>query len=205
MKPPIRLGLTGGIGSGKSTVAQLMAKAGSAVVDADAIARELTAPYGLAMASIVEIFGPDMITSEGALNRDKMRSLIYSEPSARRRLESIIHPLVKLETESRAALAFSAGYNCIVFDIPLLVESGSWRQHLDYVLVVDCTPEVQIQRVMARNQLARTESEKIIASQATRGCRLGAADAVIFNNVLSLDELAAVVNQIIQRFGLSSG
>ena len=205
MRLPVRLGLTGGIGSGKSTVARLLAEAGAAVVDADVIARESTAPQGLAMPFIKEFFGPGFVTSAGALDREKMRQLIYSEPAARKRLESIIHPLVKLETQSQATQAIRAGHRCIVFDIPLLVESGTWRQHLDHVLVVDCMSEVQISRVLARNQLARAEVEKIIAAQATREHRLSAADIVIDNDRLSMEELASEVNQMIHRFGLSSG
>ena len=205
MSLPVRLGLTGGIGSGKSTVARLLAKAGAAVVDADAIARESTMPQGLAMPSIEEFFGSDFVTVAGALDREKMRKLIFNEPAARQRLESIIHPLVKLETQNQAARAIRTGHRCIVFDIPLLVESGNWRQHLSCVLVVDCTSEVQINRVLARNQLARTEVEKIIASQATREHRLSAADIVLDNDRLSMEELAHEVNQIIDRFGLSSG
>lgn len=202
--PAVRLGLTGGIGSGKSTVARLLAERGAAVVDADAIARELTAASGLAMPQIVVTFGPDFMTTAGALDRDKMRSLAYADPTARQRLESIIHPLVALETQSQASFAASKGRTCVVFDIPLLVESPIWRQKVDYVLVVDCTPEVQIQRVMARSHLKRHDIEIIIAAQAGRVRRLAAADAVIFNVDLSLGKLADEVRQISHRFGLSS-
>ena len=201
----MRLGLTGGIGSGKSTVARLLAERGAVVVDADAIARALTAPQGLAMPLIAATFGPDFMDATGALEREKMRRLAYTDASARKRLESIIHPLVALKTQEEAAAAASQGCPCIVFDIPLLVESSSWRQQLDQVLVVDCTPEVQISRVMARSHLRRPEIETIIASQARREYRLSAADSVLFNVGLSLDELAAEVRQISPRFGLSSG
>lgn len=204
MLPLVRLGLTGGIGSGKSTVAQLLADRGAAVVDADAIARELTAPGGLAMPSITVIFGQDFMTPAGALEREKMRTLIHTDPTARKRLESIIHPLVGLETQRQAASAAGEGRACVVFDIPLLVESLTWRQKVDHVLVVDCTPEVQISRVMARSHLTRDAIEKIMASQAGRERRLGAADTVIFNVALSLAELADEVRQISHRFGLSS-
>ena len=204
MSFPVRLGLTGGIGSGKSTVARFLADAGAAVVDADVIARKLTMPQGLAMPSIKELFGSEFVTSAGALDREKMRKLIFSEPAARQRLESIIHPLVRLETQNQAAQAIRIGHRCIVFDIPLLVESGDWRQHLSLVLVVDCTSEVQINRVLARSHLARAEVEKIIASQATCEHRLSAADIVIDNDKLSIKELAHEVNQMIYRFGLSS-
>jgi dephospho-CoA kinase len=201
----VRLGLTGGIGSGKSTVASFLAGRGAAVVDADAIARELTAPGGLAMPSIVAAFGPDFMTPAGALDRERMRDLAYTDSAARQRLESIVHPLVALETQSRDAAATREGRTCIVFDIPLLVESSAWRGKVDHVLVVDCTPEVQISRVMARSHLTRPDVEKIMASQAKREHRLGAADTVIFNARLSLEELADEVRQISHRFGLSSG
>jgi len=204
VRPVVRLGLTGGIGSGKSTVASLLAERGATVVDADAIARELTAPGGLAMPTIAVTFGPDFITPNGALDRGKMRTLAYADPTARKRLESIIHPLVGLETQSQASIAASDGRACIVFDIPLLVESASWRQKLDHVLVVDCTPEVQISRVMARSHLTRNDIEKIMSSQVGRERRLAAADTVIFNVDLSLAELTDEIRQISHRFGLSS-
>lgn len=199
----IRLGLTGGIGSGKSTVARLLADRGAAVVDADAIARELTEPDGLAMPSIAAKFGRGFITPNGALDREKMRALAFTDATARKRLESIIHPLVGMETQRQALTAANEGHACVVFDIPLLVESSIWRQKLDHVLVVDCNPEVQISRVMARNHLTREAIEKIISSQAGRKQRLGAADTVICNIDLSLAELADEVRQISHRFGLS--
>lgn len=203
MRGLVRLGLTGGIGSGKSTVASLLAELGAAVVDADAIARHLTAPNGPAIPLIAATFGPDFITSTGAMDRDKMRALAYADISARQRLEAIIHPLVRHETQRQALLAASQGQPCIVFDVPLLVESTTWREQLDWVLVVDCTPATQISRVMARSALTRDEVEKIIASQASRRHRLGAADAVIFNDRLSLVALAAEVDQVARHFGLS--
>jgi len=202
---PVRLGLTGGIGSGKSTVASLLALQGAGVVDADAISRQLTAAGGLAMPSIAAVFGSNFITAEGALDRHRMRELIHSDAHARQRLEAIVHPLVGQETRRQAALHADQGKPCIVFDVPLLVESSIWRQDLDHVLVVDCTPEVQISRVMARSQLPRQDIEKIIASQASRERRLSAADSVLFNVNLTLDELAAELHQISARFGLSSG
>jgi dephospho-CoA kinase len=203
MRPVLRLGLTGGIGSGKSTVAKLLAARGAAVVDADAIARALTEPGGQAMPAIARMFGPTFITPQGALDREQMRSLVYVDPLARQRLESIIHPLVALETERQAGVASGAGHPCIVFDIPLLVESPRWRQKVDHVLVVDCTPDLQISRVMARSQLTQDAVEKIMASQAPRPQRLEAADTVIFNVNLSLAQLADEVDQMSRRFGLS--
>jgi len=203
--PLVRLGLTGGIGSGKSTVAGFLAQAGAVVVDADAISHQLTAPGGLALPLIAASFGQAFITPAGALDRDMMRNLIHTDATARKRLEAIIHPLVARETQDRAGAAMREGRRCVVFDVPLLVESPVWRQRVDHVLVVDCTAEVQIGRVMARSHLARHEVENIMSSQAGRERRLAAADSVIFNAELSLEELAAEVRQISHRFGLSSG
>ncbi len=202
---PVRLGLTGGIGSGKSTVANLLVGLGAGLVDADAISRQLSAAGGLAMSAIAATFGSDFVDASGALERDRMRQLVHTDSSARLRLEAIIHPLVGQETRRQAALLAELACPCIVFDVPLLVESPHWRRDLDLVLVIDCTAEVQIGRVMARNQLSRSEVEKIIASQASRSLRLTAADSVIFNVGLSLDELAVELQQISARFGLSSG
>ena len=201
----IRLGLTGGIGSGKSTVAALLAECGAAVVDADAISRQLTAPGGLAITAIAQQFGPAFITSAGALDRDRMRALAYADSGARKQLESIIHPLVGLQVQTQTAEAQGDGRRCAVFDIPLLVESAHWRQKVDRVLVVDCNTEVQCQRVMTRRQLTRAVVEAIVASQATRPRRLAAADVVIFNDQLSLAQLALEVRQLAVVFGLSSG
>ena len=202
---PVRVGLTGGIGSGKSTVGRLLVGLGAGLVDADAISRQLTAAGGLAMPAIAATFGSDFVDTSGALERDRMRQLVHSEPSARQRLEAIIHPLVGQETRRQATLFAEQACPCIVFDIPLLVESAHWQRDLDLVLVIDCTVEVQISRVMARNQFSRADVEKIIASQASRRLRLTAADCVIFNVGLSLDQLAAELQQISARFGLSSG
>lgn len=204
MAPAIRLGLTGGIGSGKSTVARILMQGGAAVVDADAISRELTSPGGLAIPLIANAFGQHVLTSAGALDRVKMRTIAFSEPLARKCLEAIIHPLVGHETERQSQVAEEAGALCIVFDIPLLVESPVWRKNVHQVLVIDCTTDVQVQRVMARNQLSKPEVEKIILTQTDRARRVRAADTVIFNVDLSLTELADEVHQIWHRFGLSS-
>lgn len=204
MLAAVRIGLTGGIGSGKSTVATLLAQRGAAVVDADAIAHALSAAGGAAMPLIGHTFGPAFITPAGALDRDKMRHLIHGDPQARQQLESIIHPLVALETQVQAEHAAAQGRTCIVFDIPLLVESARWRQRVDHVLVVDCPAAIQICRVMARSQLTHHQVEKIMASQASRARRLAAADTVIFNGEHSLTQLEHEVDQIAQRFGLSS-
>ena len=203
MQHAFRLGLTGGIGSGKSTVAQLLVNLGASLIDADAIAHSVTAPQGVAIAALEATFGAEYLTTAGALDRQKMRALAYADPAARQRLESILHPLIGQEIQNKATLAAQAGAPCIVFDIPLLVESATWRARLDHVLVVDCTPEVQVSRVMARSQLNASEVEKIIASQATRSRRLAAADSAIFNVGLTLEQLAEEVQEIAPLFGLS--
>lgn len=194
---PLRIGLTGGIGSGKSTVSQMLQARGAAVIDADAIARSLTMPHGLAMPAIAHTFGADFITAEGSLDRERMRAHVFSYPEAKQALESIIHPLVALETQRQAQLATDAGHLTLVFDVPLLVEAGArWRPLVDRVLVVDCLPETQIQRVMSRNGLSREAIESIIAAQATRQQKLAAADWVINNDRISLDELQAQVSRL---------
>lgn len=202
MRSVTRLGLTGGIGSGKSTVAQLLGQLGAAVIDADAISRATTAPGGSAIEAIQLRFGADFITPQGALDRGKMRELVYADAAARQALEAIVHPLVQRETDRQAAAAVRSSKSCLVFDVPLLAESRHWRARVDLVLVVDCTPEIQISRVMARNGLTRAEVENIMASQARREQRLKAADVVIFNDGLSLADLAMEIRQISRRFGL---
>lgn len=204
VKLAVRLGLTGGIGSGKSTVAQMLVARGAALVDADAIARRVTLAGGSAISALVTAFGPDYLTADGAMDREKMRLRVYEDAAARQRLESIIHPLVGQETERQAMLALAQGAACIVFDVPLLVESNTWRQKVDRVLVVDCTAKVQISRVIERNQLTRAAVEKILASQARRERRLQAADLIIFNANLSLEQLADEVDQLTGFLGLSS-
>lgn len=200
---PFRLGLTGGIGSGKSTVAAMLAELGAVVLDTDAISRSLTAPHGLAIEPIRAAFGAEFITPAGALDRERMRALVFADPAARQRLEAIIHPLVGQETSRQASAAQASGAPCLVFDVPLLVESGHWRQKVDHVLVVDCLPETQITRVMARSALSRDAVLAIMAAQASRDVRLQAADVVIFNDIKRLDDLRREVYALAPTFGLS--
>ncbi|ABE42800.1 dephospho-CoA kinase [Polaromonas sp. JS666] len=201
-----RIGLTGGIGSGKSTVARLLVGRGATLVDADAIARQVTAPGGAAINEIARQFGSAALTASGAMDRDRMRLLAFNDPAVRRQLEAIIHPLVSQESSRQYSQAAQAGSSCIVFDIPLLVESGRWRQQLDRVLVVDCSEATQIARVMARelgrSGWTREVVEKIIDGQASRAQRLGAADICIYNDGLSLEALGLQVAQLASRFGL---
>lgn len=202
MAAALRLGLTGGIGSGKSTVARLLEALGATRIDADALARATTAAGGAAIPAIRDAFGPALLNAEGALDRDKMRQLAFADTSARARLEAIVHPLVGLSIERAAEQAQAAGARCMVFDIPLLVESAHWRKRLDRVLVVDCNGDTQIQRVMQRNGLAHAEVQAIMAAQASRTQRLQAADAVLFNDGISMDALALQVQQMGRQFGL---
>ncbi len=197
-----RIGLTGGIGSGKSTVARVLADCGAAVIDADAISRLLTAPGGLAVSAIAQRFGDHFITAEGAMNRDLMRQLAFDDPVSRQRLESIIHPLVRDEVTAQMECAIVAGRKCLVFDVPLLVESGRWRQQVDRVLVIDCSEATQIERVTTRNNFSREAVQKIIAGQATRDQRLAAADICIYNDGLTLESLDALIRQLARSFGL---
>ena len=193
---PLRLGLTGGIGSGKSTVAQMLAKRGAAVIDSDAIARSVTATNGSAMPAIREAFGPEFVTPEGALDRERMRARVFSDPGAKLRLEAIVHPLVGLATQAQAQAAFQAGHTLLVFDVPLLVESSRWRKLVDMVMVVDCLESTQIARVMARSGLSQDAVQNIIHAQATRAQRLAAADITVFNEGLDLEQLKRAVDAL---------
>lgn len=198
----LRIGLTGGIGSGKSTVLQMLAQRGAHVIDADAISRATTAAGGSAIPAIAQRFGPDFVTADGALDRERMRAAAYADPQARRDLEAIVHPLVGAESARQVQAALLAGARCIVFDIPLLVESGRWRQQVDRVLVVDCPAATQVERVVARSALQPAQVEAIIAAQAPRALRLAAADIVIYNEGISLEQLRAQVEQVARGFGL---
>lgn len=198
-----RIGLTGGIGSGKSTVAGMLAELGAAVIDADAISRGLTAAGGRALPAIAEQFGAALINADGAMDRQAMRERVFRDAAARQRLEAIIHPLVAQATQEQAQAAIARGQPCLVFDVPLLVESGErWRRQLDRVWVVDCEVDTQIRRVMARSGLTREEVERIIAQQASRAQRLACADTVICNENLSLAQLRQEVVLAAARFGL---
>ncbi|MGB4116986.1 MAG: dephospho-CoA kinase [Polaromonas sp.] len=198
----LRLGLTGGIGSGKSTVAKMLLAQGATLIDADAISRATTAPGGSAIAQIAAQFGLDVITPDGAMNRDVMRQRVFADPNAKRQLEAIIHPLVSAEGARLTEAARLAGCALLVFDIPLLVESKRWRQQLDKVLVVDCEVGTQISRVMLRSGWTQEAVEAVIAQQATRAQRLAAADLVIYNDGLRLDELALQVAQLTKHITL---
>ncbi len=200
---PLRLGLTGGIGSGKSTVAALLQGLGATVIDADAIARAATAAGGTAIDALRAHFGADFITADGALDRDRMRAHVFAHPEARQALEAIVHPVVRADIEQQYRAAHS---DCAVFDIPLLVESPGWQERLDAIWVVDCLPDTQVRRVMQRNGWTRPQVEAVLAAQATRAQRLAVADTVIDNDTATLAELSRAVTraygELRHRFGL---
>jgi len=197
-----RLGLTGGMGSGKSTVAALLAETGAIVIDADAISRACTAAGGAAIALIQAHFGVVMITNAGALDREQMRKLVFSDATARSRLEGIIHPIVTREIAQQTSNLERNGARCIVFDIPLLTESGHWRAKLHRILVIDCTTETQLDRISQRNGIRPAEAQNILASQASRQQRANVADMVLFNDNIGIGELTHQLNQIAPQFGL---
>ena len=178
----LRLGLTGGIGSGKSTVAKMLVEHGATLIDADGISHATTAAGGAAITSIVAQFGSGAIHADGSMNREAMRQRVFADRSARQQLEAIIHPLVSTESARQTEAAREAGCALLVLDIPLLVESSRWRKQLDRVLVVDCEVTTQINRVMQRSGWTQAMVENVIASQATRTQRLAAADLVIYHD-----------------------
>ncbi|NML15203.1 dephospho-CoA kinase [Azohydromonas caseinilytica] len=190
---PLRIGLTGGIGSGKSTVAALLAGLGAAVIDTDAISRELTAPGGAALPAIAARFGPEAIGADGALDRAWMRQRVFADAAARQQLEGILHPMIGAEVQRRSAAAGAAPR---VFDVPLLAESLHWRERVQRILVVDCSEETQVQRVMQRSQWSEDTVRRVIAQQAPRARRRAIADAVIHNDGLSLEALALEVETL---------
>ena len=187
---PLRIGLTGGIGSGKSTVGGMLAAHGATLIDTDAIARALAEPGGAAIDAIRREFGDAFIDATGALARPKMRETVFADPTAKRRLEAILHPLIGAETERRAAVATT---DVIVFDVPLLVESPRWRDRVDRVVVVDCDEAVQLTRVCARPGWTPEVARAVIAQQASRAARRACADVVLVNDGNLLEALASEV------------
>lgn len=189
------IGLTGGIGSGKSTVADALVARGGVLVDTDRIAHELTAPAGAAIEPIRAAFGDAVIAPDGRMDRAAMRERAFSDPQARKRLEGILHPLIRAQTDAGVAAAVSGGAPYVLVAVPLLVEGGGGRGRFDRILVVDCPPEVQIERVIRRSQLERTQVEAIMAAQASREQRLAVADDVVDNGGAP-DALAAQVDRL---------
>ena len=176
------VGLTGGIGSGKSLAADMLGEFGAALVDTDAIAHALSAPGGAAIAPLRAVFGAALIAADGSLDRAAMRTLVFSDARARAKLEAIIHPLIRSESERRCREALASDAPYVVMVVPLLVESPNYRRRVSRVLVVDCAEATQVARVMARSGLTREEVLRIMATQAPRAARLAAADDVMDND-----------------------
>ncbi len=173
------IGLTGGIGCGKTTVADMFADRGVAVIDTDQIAHQLTVPEGAAIPAIRARFGDEFFAADGAMDRAKMRARVFADPPAKMALESILHPLIRSEAE-RTATQAQGDY--LLFVIPLLIESGTWQQMVTRVLVIDCPEQLQIQRVMRRSGLTEPQVRAIMAAQISREARLAVADDVIVND-----------------------
>ncbi len=192
------IGLTGGIGSGKTAVSDQLAKLGAGIVDTDLIAHLITAPKGIAIPLIEKQFGAEFISADGSLNRSKMRSLVFENPEARKILEAITHPLIREETTRQAVQLVKEGVPYLLFVVPLLIESSTWLGLIDRLVVVDCPEEMQIERVMHRSNLTRNEVERILAAQASRQERLSHADMVIENQD-SLVDLATEVQSLHQK------
>jgi dephospho-CoA kinase len=192
-----RIGLTGGIGSGKSTLAQLLVARGVDLIDADALSRQLTAAHGAAMPDIEKTFGPGFIAADGSLARERMRALVFSQPEARMRLQALLHPRILSAVSEQETQLINQGKPLVVLDIPLLVESAHWRQKVDRVLVVDCSQDTQIRRVMQRSGMAAEAVQAIMATQASREKRLAAADWVVANDVDDIGQLEREAQAIV--------
>jgi len=190
------VGLTGGIGSGKSAAADRFAARGATVVDTDAIAHALTAAGGRAMPDIREAFGSSVIAADGSLDRAAMRALAFAEPQVRKRLEAILHPLIREESERHCREAPSI---YVILAVPLLIESGSYRERCDRICVVDCPESLQIERVKARSGLDEAQIRAIMAAQATREQRRAAADDIVDNGG-TLTELNAQIDALHDRY-----
>ncbi|HZN25218.1 MAG TPA: dephospho-CoA kinase [Burkholderiales bacterium] len=190
------VGLTGGIGCGKSQAADMFASLGADVVDTDAIAHELTGPGGLAMSAIAEAFGSEYVRSDGSLDRARMRELVFSDPGAKGRLEAILHPMIRAESYRRVQ---GSGAPYVVLVVPLLLETGAYRDVVSRVLVVDCDESQQIARTMKRSRLTEEAVRRIMSAQLPRARRLQAADDVLSNDA-DIDSLRSQVETLHERY-----
>lgn len=191
----LRIGLTGGIGSGKSSAAAAFVARGATLIDADSIARSLTRPGGTAITPLRQAFGDAAIAADGALDRTAMRERAFADTTVRQRLEAILHPMIARRAALEAALARSS---VVVYDIPLLTETSHWRLHADRVLVIDCSAETQVERVLRRPGWTRENAERAIAAQSPRAARRALADAVIHNDgAFSLEQLSDAVDVLL--------
>ena len=205
-----RVGITGGIGSGKSTVTTQLKSLGAGVIDADAISRHLTSSHGEAMNAIVEKFGDEYQLADGSLDRSRMRELVFNQKDRRKELEQILHPLIQNEMKNQFETMKKNGIKLVVFDLPLLAESSKWRKNLDKIIVVDCSVETQVSRVLTRDvqnnnrttPMTRDLVINIIASQASRIDRLKLADVIILNDDITRQQLNEEIAQISKQLGL---
>ena len=196
MSKPYVVGLTGGIGSGKSAAADEFARLGATVVDTDVIAREVTSARGAAIPALRGLFGPEYFEASGAMDRAKVRERVFSDAIAKKNLEAVLHPMIRAESERQIAAA-TGPY--VVYVVPLLVESGNYRSRVQRVAVVDCPEEVQIERVRQRSQLPEDEVRRIIATQVPRAQRRAAADDLIDNGG-TLDALHKRARELHQSY-----
>lgn len=187
----IRVGLTGGIGSGKSTVARMLEARGAVVIDADAIAREIVEPGEPALHALVEEFGDSIIAGDGSLRRGELASVAFASPDGTARLNAIMHPLIRAESARRLDEAVAEGASVVVYDMPLLVETGQ-RDLVDFVVVVDVPVETQVERAVAQRGLDEADVRRRIQAQASREERLAAADVVIDNSGTTVETMAQV-------------
>ena len=205
-----RVGITGGIGSGKSTVTTQLKSLGAGVIDADAISRHLTSSHGEAMNAIVEKFGDEYQLADGSLDRSRMRELVFNQKDRRKELEQILHPLIQNEMKNQFETMKTNGIKLVVFDLPLLAESSKWRKNLDKIIVVDCSVETQVSRVLTRDvqnnnrttPMTRDLVINIIASQASRKDRLKLADVIILNDEITRQQLNDEIGQISEYLSL---
>lgn len=201
MVTALRVGLTGGIGSGKSTVAQMLVELGAHLVDTDAISRQLTAQGGAALPAIEQAFGDAVFDDAGHLNRAALRELVFRDDGQRRRLELLLHPLIGEQAQQQAAAGLASGAPMIVFDVPLLAESSHWRARVDRVLVVDCNEATQVQRVATRPGWNEDAARRVMATQTSRATRRAFADAVLFNDGIGIEELRMQVHALWAMWG----
>lgn len=187
------VGLTGGIASGKSTASAFFKDIGVPVVDADAISRALTLPGGLAIEPIAQTFGQTMIDETGALNRARMRQLVFSDAQAKKQLEAILHPLIHRQTKQALQAINPQTHPIAIYDCPLLLESPYWRHFTDHILLIDAPVDLQIERVMARSGLSADMAQKIIQNQMPRSEKIRWADSIIVNNS-GLEDLRNALN-----------
>ena len=199
MPASFSVGLTGGVGSGKSTIAAMLSKRGAGLIDADAIAHKLTSSGGSAIDSLRESFGADAIATDGALDRARMRARVFSDSGARKQLESLLHPMIRTMMREHAAKLIADGAPYAVYAVPLLIESGNWRSYIDRILLIDCSETTQLARVCSRAGIDHSTAQKIVASQATRPQRLAAADDVLLNEA-PLNEIEPRVQRLHQLY-----